>query len=257
MSSKPDPRIASTTLTGGPADLIGHDLVIVDQFTYKGRQVHVPRPLAGVPEFVAVAEAEVKADELRRELMGTLADQGPARWQPDTTLVVEMRAAAESAVVTAVVGLEAFSNHHVSRLAEAQGGKVTVGSKQMKLEKVRELPLDDRYKVVLPALLGVPAPGREKWWQVLRRVQGLAALTRRAVHEPTKRSGLSGRRSLADFYLGEYQGATRMMFSVFEHYSPGWIGDERLRAIGDMPRSMVEQALEGLAQGALSEAASS
>ena len=43
---------------------------------------------------VAVAEAEVKADELRERLLSTLVDQGPAKWQPDTTLVVEMRAAA-------------------------------------------------------------------------------------------------------------------------------------------------------------------
>jgi hypothetical protein len=101
--SKPDPRIASATVTGGPAGLIGHHLVIVDEFRYKGEVVHIPRPLAGVPEFVAVAAAEVEADELRKRLLGTLVDQGPAKWQTDTTLVVEMRAAAESAVITAVV----------------------------------------------------------------------------------------------------------------------------------------------------------
>jgi len=83
MSSKPDPSIASATVTGGPPDLIGHDLVIVDEFVYKGEVVHIPRPLAGVPESVAVAVAEVRADELREELLATLADQGPAKWQKD------------------------------------------------------------------------------------------------------------------------------------------------------------------------------
>jgi hypothetical protein len=249
MSSKPDPRIASTTVTGGPADLIGHDLVIVDEFVFKGEVVHIPRPLAGVPEFVAVAEAEVKADELREELLGTLTDEGPAKWQKDTTLVVEMRAAAESAVIGAVVGLEAFSNHHVTRVADPQTGQLDVTGQTMTAAEVRERSLDERYKRVLPAILNVSNPAGKQWWQVLRRVQALAALTRHAVQEPIERSGLSGKRSLAErYYLGEYQGATRMMFSVFEHFSPNWVSDDRLRAIGD-GRGSIKDALETLAQG--------
>lgn len=241
MSDKPDPRIASATVTGGPPDLIGHDFIIVDEFRYKGEIVHIPRPLAGVPEFVAVAEAEVKADELRLKLLGTLTDQGPAKWQRDTTLVVEMRAAAESAVITAAVGLEAFSNHHVLRIANPETGELVVGDKKMTAAEVREFSLDERYKKVLPALLGVGNPAGKQWWQVLRRVQALAALTRHAVHEPIERSGLSGERSLAErYYLGEYQGVTRMMFSVFEHFAPNWISDDRLRAIGDGSGSITE-----------------
>jgi hypothetical protein len=86
----------------------------------------------------------------------------------------------------------------------------------------------------LPAILGVGNPAGKQWWQVFRRAQGLAALTRHAVHEPIERSGLSGKRSLAErYYLGEYQGVTRMMFAVFEHFSPNWVSDDRLRAIGD------------------------
>jgi hypothetical protein len=38
-----------------------------------------------------------------------------------------------------------------------------------------------------------------------------------------------------------------MMFSVFEHFSPNWISDERLRAIGDGSGS-IKQALDALAQ---------
>ncbi|MFN2470577.1 MAG: hypothetical protein ABR583_06235 [Gaiellaceae bacterium] len=248
MRDMPDPRIASATVTGGPADLIGHDLVIVDEFRYRGEVVHIPRPLAGVPEFVAVAEAEVKGDELREQMLSTLVDQPPAKWQPDTTLVVEMRAAAESAVITAVVGLEAFSNHHVLRLADPKTGKLLLADEQMTAAAIRELPLDERYKRTLPALLGVSNPAGKQWWQVLRRVQGLAALTRHAIHEPVERRGLSGERSLAErYYLGEYQGVTRMMFSVFEHFAPNWISDERLRRLGDGSGS-IKQALEALAQ---------
>ncbi len=246
--NKPDPRIASTTVTGGPPDLIGHNLVIVDEFTYKGEIVHIPRPLAGVPEFVAVAEAEVRADELREELLGTLVDQGPAKWQANTTLVVEMRAAAESAVITAVVGLEAFSNHHVTRVADPASGQLEVAGQTMTAAEVREHSLDDRYKRVLPAILNVKNPAGKQWWQVFRRVQALAALTRHAVNEPIKRSGLSGKRSLAErYYLGEYEGVTRMMFSVFEHFSPNWVSDDRLRAIGD-GRGPIKQALDELAK---------
>lgn len=246
MSSKPDPRIASTTVTGGPADLVGHDLVIIDEFVYNRELVHIPRPLAGVPEFVAVAEAEVKADELRQELLDTLVDHGPAKWQKNTTLVVEVRAAAESAVITAVVGLEAFANHHVLRTADPKTGHVEVRGETTTVADVRELSLDERYKRVLPTLLNVSNPAGKQWWQVLRRVQALAALTRHAVHEPTERSGVSGKRSLAErYYLGEYQGVTRMMFGVFEHFAPNWISDERLRAIGD-GREPIKQALEKL-----------
>jgi hypothetical protein len=144
MSSKPDPRIARAHVIGGPPDLIGHDLIIVDEFIHKGEVVHIPRPLAGVPEFVAVAEAEVRADELREKLLGTLTDEGPAKWQKDTTLVVEMRAAAESAVITAVVGLEAFSNHHVTRLVPAGSDELDVDGETMSAAEVRELSLDER-----------------------------------------------------------------------------------------------------------------
>jgi hypothetical protein len=245
MSQKPDPRIAWTTVTDGPPDLVGQDLVLVDEVSYKGERLHIPRPLAGVAEFVAVAEAEVRAEALRIELLSTLSDVGPARWQQDTTLVVEMRAAAGSAVATAIIGLEAFSSHHVARLAaDSADGTVSYSGRALRPEEVRELYLDERYKRVLPALLGVHTPAGKKWWHVFRRVQALAALTRHAIYEPVKRSGLTGERSLAErFYVGEYQGVARMMFSAFEHFSPGWISDERLRAIG-AGRASLAQALE-------------
>lgn len=246
MSEPPDPRITSARATGG--EFAGDHFVKVDVVRYQGEVIHIPHPLPGVPQFVAVAEAEVKADDLRERMLTTLVDQGPARWQPDTTLVVEMRAAAESAVISAVVGLEAFSNHHVLRFADPQTGELKVGEEQTTAAVIRELSLDERYKRTLPTLLSVGNPAGKQWWQVLRRVQALAALTRHAVEEPVERSGLSGERSLAErYYLGEYQGVTRMMFAVFEHFSPNWISDERLRRIGDGSVS-IKQALDALAQ---------
>jgi hypothetical protein len=54
-----------------------------------------------------------------------------------------------------------------------------------------------------------------------------------------RRSGLTGERSLAErYYRGEYAGVTRMLFAAFEHFSPNWISDDRLRAIGDGRKSI-------------------
>jgi hypothetical protein len=87
----PDPRIAHAHIVDGPDDLVGEIGVIVDQVHIDGREVHIPRLLPGVPELVACRGAERKADELRERLLGTLVEQGPAPWEPDTGLVVEMR----------------------------------------------------------------------------------------------------------------------------------------------------------------------
>lgn len=38
-----------------------------------------------------------------------------------------------------------------------------------------------------------------------------------------------------------------MMFAVFEHFSPNWVSDDRLRALGD-GRSSITDALEALAE---------
>ena len=66
----------------------------MDVVSLDGREVHIPCPLAGVPELVACWGAEQKAEKLRENLLGTLVDQGPVPWRPDTKLVVEMRSAA-------------------------------------------------------------------------------------------------------------------------------------------------------------------
>jgi hypothetical protein len=224
----PDPRIAHAHVVGGPQDLIGDTLVIVDVVALGGREVHIPRPLAGVPELVACREAERKAEVLRTELLNTLVDQGPAPWQPNTKLVVDMRSAAETTVTSAVVGLEAFCSHHILRCLDEKTGLIGWGDEQLTPQDVRDrFSLDERYKLVLPVVLDRPKPSAQKWWPVFRRAQGLAALTRHAVTEPVQRSGLSGTHSLAErFYSGEYVGTARMLYECFEHFSPNWVPAE-------------------------------
>lgn len=99
---------------------------------------------------------------------------------------------------------------------------------QLQPQGVRErFSLDERYKLVLPELMNRPKPSSEPWWPVFRRIQGLAALTRHAIYEPVERSGLSGKKPLAErFYTGEYVGSTRMLFQAFEHFSPNWVPTE-------------------------------
>jgi hypothetical protein len=41
---------------------------------------------------------------------------------------------------------------------------------------MRERSLDERYKRVLPSLLGVGNPAGKQWWQVLRRGDGSSAI---------------------------------------------------------------------------------
>jgi hypothetical protein len=230
-----DPRIAGTkAVDSSDPSLIGQELVIVDPVRIAGELVHVPRPLAGVPEYVAAAEAEMRADDLLEQLKRALTDRGGGpRWVPDTTLVVEMRAAAEAVVISAAVGLEAFAADQVLRVADPSTGAITYENEKLTARDIRERwSLDQRYRTVLPVLLSLKNPAAKPWWSTFRRIQGLAALTRHAITEPVKRSGLQDERPLAErFYNGEYRGASAMMRMAFEHFAPSWISDERLIAL--------------------------
>jgi hypothetical protein len=230
-----DPRIAGAkAIDSSDPAFVGQEFVILDEVRVAGELVQVPRPLAGVPEYVTVAAAEERADQLLGQLRASLTGRGGGpRWVPDTTLVVEMRAAAESAVISAVVGLEAFGAHQVLRFVDPEKQTLEFDDETLTPRDVRERwSLDERYKTVLPALLGVGNPAGKGWWSTFRRIQALAALTRHAVGEPVKRGGLSDERPLAErFYNGEYRGAAETMLSAFDHFSPGWIDDERLRAL--------------------------
>jgi hypothetical protein len=100
--------------------------------------------------------------------------------------------------------------------------------------RLSDLPLNGRLSDVLPEIVGRPAPTQESWWPTLRRVQGLAALSRHGVSHPIKRAGLVGEKSLTQRYCDrEYRGAAGMMLDVFEYFAPGWIDEQRL---GRLPR---------------------
>ena len=205
--------------------------------TLNGEPVWFPRVHPGVPELVSVAEAEQTAERLRHQLLATLVPSpggpGQPKRQPNESLVVEMRSAAETTVISAVVGLEAFCSHHVAHCMDQATGSVMYRGEYLTAAAVRDRSLDERYKLILPEMLAKPTPTGEDWWPVFRRVQGLAALTRHAISEPVRRSGLHGEKALAErFYSGEFVGAAQMLFKCFEYFSPNWV-PMQLRPRGD------------------------
>jgi hypothetical protein len=235
-STTSDPRIASTTVVGGPPDLIGEELIRCEEVTIGGRSVHVPRAQPGVPEYVSVAHSEMRAEKLRPRLDENLDTRGAVAYQPDFGLVLEFRSSAGTAVASAIVGVEAFTNHHLARYCPPGDGIVRYGDKQYDLHALREIPLNERVGEVLPELYGKPRPTREKWWQTFRQIQGLAALTRHAIDEPTARGGLSGKKSLTQRLCdGEYSGAAAMMLDLFAYFEPNWIPSERLERLPPAP----------------------
>lgn len=203
-----DPRAATVTATG-PAEMAGDELIIVDRVTIDGQTIDFPRPLAGLPEYAAAAGAEAHAEELRPRLVEGLDERDVVPFQPNTPLVFDMRGAVATTVTAAMTGLEAYANHHMLRFESAPGsGVVDVGGEARPLADLRNLPINERYRDVLPVLLDTPIPTSEPWWPTLRRIQGLAALQRHAVDDPQERKGLEGKRSLAErIYTGEYRGA--------------------------------------------------
>lgn len=220
----PDPRAAATTTDEGEG------LVVVDRVTIDGRVIDFPRPLPGAPEYAAVVAAEARAEELRPRLLEELDERHDPPWQPNTPLVLDMRGAAGTAVAGAITGMEAFANHHILRTAPS--GTFTLGGEETTVEYALNMPVNERYKDVLPVLLEKPTPTSESWWQMFRRIQRLAVLQRHALYEPQGGKGLDGERSLAErIYNGEYRGAAAMMVSAFEHFSPGWFSDERRQAL--------------------------
>jgi len=229
-----DPRAATTTAVG-PPEIAGHELVIIDSVTIDGRVIHFPRPLAGLPEYSAAAKAEADAEKLRPKLTEDLDERGNVPFQPNTPLVFEMRSAAATTVTAAMTGLEAYANHQLSRFETEPGsGVINVAGEHRDLRELRNLPINERYRDVLPTLLDKAKPTSEPWWPTLRRVQGLAALQRHSVYDPQERTGLDGKRSLAErVYTGEYRGAASMMLAAFEHFSRGWVSPDRLEGLND------------------------
>jgi hypothetical protein len=109
---------------------------------------------------------------------------------------------------------------------------------QRSFRELADLPLNERYANVLPVLLDVPTPTSEPWWSVFRRVQGLAALNRHAITDAVRRKGLAGSTKLVQRLCDrEYRGAALMMLAVFEYFSPGWIGEERMSELPPPPEA--------------------
>jgi hypothetical protein len=134
-------------------------------------------------------------------------------------------------VTSAITGMEAFANWHISRVA-APSTTVIVAGEQRDLGYVYNMALNDRYAQVLPELLERPRPTGEPWWQKFRAIQALAVLHRHALYDPQQRRGLSGERSLAEHvYNRAYQGAGQMMLAAFEHFSPGWFSESRIEGL--------------------------
>lgn len=229
-----DPR---ATITATFPDGTTAPVFIADRVSVGRQTIDFPRPIPGIAEYAAVARAEAEAERLRAAVMQGLryGPDDPIPYQPDAILAMDFRASASTAVSVSVVGLEAFANHHIGR-AYDEGGAVVYNGVTYELDGARDLWLNERYSAVLPSILNRPPPKQEQWWQILRRVQALAALTRHSITEAVERNGLSGKRSLAErMYRGEYRGAARMMLAAFEHFSPGWVSAERLSQLPPPP----------------------
>lgn len=236
MSTSIDPRIAATTIVDGPPDLVGKEVYPVDTVRVGGRLVDFPRVLPGAAEYASVVSSETRAESLRPRLVGDLpyARGRDVPLQQDGVLVIEMQAAAATAVTSAIEGLSRFATYHVD--GRVGSGTFVLGDAPRTARELRELPIHEMYADVLPELMGVGRPTGERWWQTFRTVQGLAALRRHAVYEPVRRSGLQGERPLLErFYNGEYRGVAWMMLAAFEHFSPGWISQARLDQLGRPP----------------------
>jgi hypothetical protein len=234
-----DPRAAFTTVTDGPADLIGDEVMVATRVFVDGMELHLPKALPGVLEYVTVAHAEHQANELRPTLWRDLDYRGPAPYQPDATRVFEFLASAGTAVASAATGLEAFANHHLARICppptdDANGdlvgpeATVPVFGEPLTFRQLTDKPLNERLGKILPELTQAPRPTSEPWWPKLRQIQTLAALNRHGITDPVRRKPLEGVKSLVQRLCDrEYAGAAAMMLKAFEFISPGWIGAER------------------------------
>lgn len=228
-----DPRVASSTvLADAPGvALAGDEIVRVEPVMLDGRQILVPSSLPGASEYRAVTRAERTADDLRSQIPGTLDTRGDIP-TADVRVALDFAGSAATALASAAVGLESYANFHLRRLVP-DGEHVTLpDGRDYTLHELRNLPLNLRFERVLPALLDRPKPTSEPWWPDLRRVQSLAAIQRHGITEPHSRSGLEGKRSLAQrLYNGEYRRAAPMMLEAFEFFTPGWIDPQRREAL--------------------------
>lgn len=227
----PDPRAAVSQ----------YDFVVVDRVHIGGRIVDFPRPLPGAPEYATVVAAEFKAEDFRAQLLSDLDERHEPPWQPNAPLVLDMWASGGTVVGTAMTGMEAFANHFIL----ANEGSLTDS-----VDHAFNVPINERFSDLLPALLDKPKPTNAVWWPVFRRIQRLAVLFRHALYGPQEGKGLAGNKSLAErLYNGEYVGTAAMMVSAFEHFSPGWLSEERREALSSLSRTGQRQIDESRKDG--------
>ena len=240
-----NPLVASARLAEvGNISLPPVEYVAVDPVVIDGVELHLPHALPGLTGYVGAARAEAQANELRPHLLEGLDTKGHVPYQPDATLVFDFLGAGGAVATSAIAGLEAFANHHVTRYCPpaqyddrwkivGTEPTVKVGVEDHTFKTLADLPLNERYAQVLPELMKRPSPTNAAWWPTFRRLQGLAALLRHGITDPVKRKGLDGKKTLVQRLCDrEYAGAARMMLDAFEHVSPGWLGPERL---GQLP----------------------
>jgi hypothetical protein len=231
-----DPRLASVTVVSGPPGIQpGDELVHVEPVTIDGMAILLPVALPGVAEYVAAANSETEANRLRPQLTTDLDCRSTVPAQLNATLALNFNAAAGSAATSAMAGIEAFTNHQITRIAGAAG--------EIHYEGVTRTPselwqwrIDQRVGAVLPQITGRPMPKQEPWWGTFRRVQALAALARHGITDAYKKAGLSGEKRLSQRYIDrEHRGGAGMMLELFEHFAPGWMGSARLRELPPPP----------------------
>lgn len=218
-----DPRAAVSTVLDGPADLVGDQLLLVEQVEIDDQKVLVPTALPGAADYIACLEAERRAEELRPRLVENLDTRGDIPTQMDATLVFDVRANAGTALMAAATGFEAFANHHIRRSTPVAG--IDLGSGRLQdADELCERRLNERYSVVLPALLGTSSPAQRPWWKDFRRIQTLAAWARHSKNEQTRGAGLVGEANYSTrIYNGEYVGTARTVLSAFDHFSKDWL----------------------------------
>jgi hypothetical protein len=153
-----NPLITSTTVTGSSDGTWqpGDEVVAVDSVMIDGVEIHVPKTLPGVVEYASVANLEAQANTLRPMLLQNLDKTGALPYQSDADLAFSFFGAAASTAGTAIAGLEAFANYHITRFVpppeyDSSGQVVEAvptiehGGEALTFMDLANQPLNERY----------------------------------------------------------------------------------------------------------------
>jgi hypothetical protein len=237
MEHHADPRAIRSTIIGAKSmvngvevdvddGLVGSDIVAMAVVRIRKTDVAVPVLQPGIAELLTAFEQEARAADLRGRLLEQLDHRSTPPSQPNEKLVFDMYGAAGAAVTAVKTGLEAIANRDLSGMFLVSPRPVIDGT-PVDLDKEMKLSIFERLEDRVPKLLagdghvvsGIPT--QQSWWPGLKTASGLADLVRHGVHEPTKKRGLSGRRSLGErFCRGEEAGCAAAMLSAIDFYWP-------------------------------------